>query len=373
MRKVLILGCLFTILFSCEKKDDLCDSDTCKTYLKIWKELLISRNHLTEAYFDEHIFPYSSSIDTWNDGRSFRVEYKVKIDWAEAKLNDSFIFWLDPSTIGLFPAINAPRATYLIKDQINKLIDQFAFASSIYDVAQTEHLKFTSQEEAIEVLKTASGADQLNTGQVYFEQPNIHGSPGHPFLKSGATINKQENKCMSCKIDLVSGETEVRQIPCVEIIWWCFQKGTKISMYDGKLLSIEKVKIKDTILSVNTNTFLLEEAFVERIDSAFHTNMIQLIFSDSTINNNTSDHPYFVKGKGWCSYEPSETLKKYKIKVEQLQVGDICLRYHNNSLTEVKLKSVTRTPGEVMTYNISKLSRNKSYFANGILVSNEEN
>ncbi len=29
-------------------------------------------------------------------------------------------------------------------------------------------------------------------------------------------------------------------------------------------------------------------------------------------------------------------------------------------------------PREVMTYNISQLERNKSYFANGILVSNEK-
>jgi hypothetical protein len=73
MRKTILIGFLFTILFSCEKKDDLCDTDNCNTYFKIWKELLISRNNLTEAYFNEHIFPYSTMIDSWNDGKSFRV------------------------------------------------------------------------------------------------------------------------------------------------------------------------------------------------------------------------------------------------------------------------------------------------------------
>jgi hypothetical protein len=176
---------------------------------------------------------------------------------------------------------------------------------------------------------------------------------------------------MSCQIDLVSGETEVRQQPCA--IYFCFGKGTQITLKNGKSLAIERMKKNDTILSANTNTLLIEEVIVQKLDSVIHTNMVQLFFSDSTINNNTSDHPYFVKGKGWCSYKPAETLKKYDIKTKQLQTGDICFKYVNNKLKEVQLETITENPGKVMTYNISRLTKNKSYFANGILVSNEEN
>ena len=372
MKKVIIIGFIFTILFSCEKKDDICDSDSCNTYLKIWKELLISRNNLTESFFNEHIFPYSTEIDSWNDGKSFRVEYKVKIDWAEADLNDQFIIWLDPSTTGLYPSIPAPRSTYLAKEQINKMADIFAFGSSLYDIAMIDNLKYSSLDDAIQELKTAASVNQLNPGQVYFEQPNIHGSTGHPFLKSGATISQSENKCLSCKIDLATGETEVKQVPCVTIIWFCFGKGTQITMKEGKLLPIEKVKMNDTILSANVNSLQTEEVIVQKIDSVYHNNMVKLLFSDSTINNNTTDHPYFVKNKGWCSCEPSVTLQLYNIKAKQLQPGDICYKYSNNRLEEVVLKTITKYPGKVMTYNISKLTRNKNYFANGILVSNEE-
>jgi len=372
MRKAIIIGFIFTVLFSCEKKDDLCDSDSCNTYLKIWKELLISRNHLTETFFNEHIFPYNTTIDSWNDGKSFRVEYKVKIDWAEANLSDQFIIWLDPSTSGLVPSIPASRSSYLTKDQINKMADIFAFGSSLHDVAMIDNLKYSNIDDAIQVLKTAASVNQLYPGQVYFEEPNIHGSLGHPFLKSGATISQSENKCLSCKIDLATGETEVKQVPCVEIIWFCFGKGTQITMNKGKLLPIEKVKLNDTILSANINTSLTEEVIVQKIDSIYHNNMAQLLFSDSTINDNTIDHPYFVKDKGWCSCEPSETFQNYNIKAKQFQPGDICYKYLNNSLKEVVLKTITKNPGKVMTYNISRLTKNKSYFANGILVSNED-
>jgi hypothetical protein len=92
-----------------------------------------------------------------------------------------------------------------------------------------------------------------------------------------------------------------------------------------------------------------------------------------TVNENTSDHPYYVKNKGWCSYKPSLTLRKYNLKAGQLRIGDTCLKFKDSQLNEVRVKSIIENPGEVMTYNISRLGKNRSYFANGILVWNEDN
>jgi hypothetical protein len=89
------------------------------------------------------------------------------------------------------------------------------------------------------------------------------------------------------------------------------------------------------------------------------------------VNDNTSDHPYWVKNKGWCSYKPSQTEQKYNLKIKQLLNGDTCLKFKDNKLIEVLIKNISEKPGEVMTYNISRLERNKNYFANGILVSDE--
>jgi hypothetical protein len=67
-----------------------------------------------------------------------------------------------------------------------------------------------------------------------------------------------------------------------------------------------------------------------------------------------------------------QTTQKYNIKAQQLLIGDTCFKYEDKKLTEVRVKSIQENPGEVMTYNISRLEKNKSFFANGILVSDEE-
>lgn len=117
----------------------------------------------------------------------------------------------------------------------------------------------------------------------------------------------------------------------------------------------------------------VEEDIVRQIDSVKHSDIVNISFNDMTANNNTFDHPYYVKNKGWCSYKPALTLQKYNIQAKQLLIGDTCFKYKDKQLIEVQIKNITEKPGEVMTYNISRLERNKSYFANGILVSNEVN
>ena len=247
---------------------DLCDSEECNTYFNIWKELIISRNQLTEDYFNNHIFPYKTEIDSWNDGKSFRVEYKVKIGWAEANLSDQFIVWLDPSTTGLYPSKPTPRSTNLSKIQINSLLDIFAFSSSIHKIAKIDHLKYNSREEAIEVLRDSSGVNNLGYGEVAYENPSFNIILGHPFLKVSATINMNENKCMSGKIDLVTGEVEVREQPCV--IYFCFEKGTLIALSNGNSLPIEEIRINDKILAVDLDKMSIQEDIVQKIDSVIN-------------------------------------------------------------------------------------------------------
>lgn len=372
MKKITLIVLFLTFIFSCEKvTTDFCDSEECNTYFKIWKDLIISRNQLSESYFNEHVFPYRTEIDSWNDGKSFRVDYKIKIDWAEANLGDQFIIWLDPSTVGLYPSKPTPRSTNLSKAQINSLLDIFAFSSSIHKVAKIDHLKYDSREEAIRVLQVASGVENLGSGEVSYQNPSFNIDLGHPFLKVFATLNRNENKCLSGKLNLITGDSEIREQPCA--IYYCFGRGTLIPLSNGKSLPIEKLKINDKILSVKMETWSIEDDFIQEIDSVFHNNIVQITFSDSTITNNTFDHPYFVKGKGWCSFKPSETLRNYDIKTKELQPGDICFKTINNKLIEVKIKHIIEKTGEVMTYNVSRLKKNKNYFANGILVSTEEN
>jgi hypothetical protein len=350
----------------------LCQSDTCQTYLTVWKEIFLERNHMTQEYFNNQITPCYSHLDKWNSGISFRITYKIKIDWAEVIIGDQFIIWLAQSTSGLYPSITLPGNSLLTKNHINSALDLMAFSSSLYTVNPINHLKYDSFDGAMSDLIKASGVNKFCSNAIFYERPQMLVSPsGHPFLKSFATLSEQENKCVEGKIDLVTGDPVINYTQCY--ISFCFSEGTQIMLNNGKSKSIEKISINDTILSVDLTTMKPETDVVRKVEAVTHNNIIQIGFSDGTLNNNTFDHPYFVDGKGWCSYKPLETLQKYKIETKQLKIGDKCYKYLDNKLIQVQVKSIIEKTGNIKTYNISRLEKNKNYFANQILVSTEGN
>ncbi len=89
-------------------------------------------------------------------------------------------------------------------------------------------------------------------------------------------------------------------------------------------------------------------------------------------NVNTQDHPYLVKNKGWCSFKPELTKIRYGFEVKQLNKGDICyVLDKNDNMKEVKIENIKLTNRSEKTYNLSKMTKNQNYFANGILVHSE--
>ena len=141
-------------------------SDTCQNYFNIWKQLFLSRNNMTEDYFNAHIFPCNTGLGKWNDGISFNISYKVKIDWVETILYDSFPVFLNSATAGLYPSIAVPRTTLLTKDQINSLINASAFSAQMFTIASVNTLKYTSRQAAFKALIKAAKTDTLCTGAI---------------------------------------------------------------------------------------------------------------------------------------------------------------------------------------------------------------
>ncbi|MGC1390836.1 MAG: polymorphic toxin-type HINT domain-containing protein [Bacteroidales bacterium] len=350
----------------------LCQSDTCQNYFAIWKDLLLSRNQMSPDYFDNHITPCSTSIDRWNDGISFRIYYKVKIEWAEILMGDQFIIWLSSSTSGLYPSLPLPRDTLLTKEQINTAFSLMAFSSGMNVISSINVLRYHSFTEAMNAVARGSGVDTLCTGDLYYDPPHLDPAPsGQPYLRANGILNWNENKCITGLLNLYTGEVKTIFDQCV--IYFCVTKGTLVTKNNTSTQPIEKIKTGDTILSVNTNSMKIEKDLVVKIDSVTHKDIIEIKFSDNKKLSSTCDHPFYVKGKGWCSYKPPETSQKYGLKAKQLKIGDTCLEYHENTLIEVQINSISENTREVKTYNISRLKNNKNYFANGILVSTEEN
>ena len=152
----------------------------------------------------------------------------------------------------------------------------------------------------------------------------------------------------------------------------CFVAGTPIIMGDGTEKNIEDIEVGDVVKTYNFEDEEVNENKVVEIETPTHADLIEIEFEDRK-NKNTFDHPYWVVGKGWCSYKPEWTKERYELGTNQLEVGDICMNQHKDedgNFGEVKIISITEDVSPVQTYSLT-IDSNKNYFANGVLVHNK--
>tara|TARA_Y100000034_G_scaffold118198_1_gene158618 strand:- start:6 stop:971 length:966 start_codon:yes stop_codon:yes gene_type:complete len=150
---------------------------------------------------------------------------------------------------------------------------------------------------------------------------------------------------------------------------YCFKAGTKV-LYDSTSKNIEDIEIGDVVKSWNEITNKVESSKVVKLIQPVHDDMLVIRFSNDVVNENTFDHPYYVKDKGWCSHSPNLTKERYNIDTELLEVGDICYFNSGGGLDEVEVSFIKENCGEVQTY-IFELDNNHTFFANGILTHNK--
>jgi len=206
---------LTTLLLSCKKeKVDICDSQVCVEYQNIWKELFLTRNNITNEYFDEHITITHTNISSWNEGESFRIDYYVEIDWAKISAHDQFIIKKSPNAPP-YPSLNIPVDTYLTKEDIKKAVNHLAFSSYMTRMYQYNHLKYSSKHKAIKAVKSFIPYKNPSLKRLYYKQDKYNlTSNGHPFFEGGGTINNENNECFNCEIDLITGEITYHKTVC---------------------------------------------------------------------------------------------------------------------------------------------------------------
>ena len=149
----------------------------------------------------------------------------------------------------------------------------------------------------------------------------------------------------------------------------CFVAGTPITMGDGTTKAIELIEIGDEVMNYNFNSEEVQTGKVTTIDTPTHADIIEISFGDKKTKN-TFDHPYWVVGKGWSSYKPEWTKKRYEIETNQLEVGDKCLELYEGKLREVEITDITEDINPVQTYSL-EITTNHNYFANDVLVHNK--
>jgi len=150
---------------------------------------------------------------------------------------------------------------------------------------------------------------------------------------------------------------------------FCFVAGTPITMADGTTKAIELIEVNDEIKNYDFDTKEIKVGKVLSIDTPTHADIIEISFGDKKTKN-TFDHPYWIVGKGWSSYKPQWTEKRYNIKSEQLEVGDKCLELQGNKIVETNITDIQEDINPVQTYSLG-VETHYNYFANDMLVHNK--
>ncbi|XP_059053916.1 ataxin-1-like [Achroia grisella] len=108
-----------------------------------------------------------------------------------------------------------------------------------------------------------------------------------------------------------------------------FCRGALIRLEDGSLRRVEEMRIEDFMSSAERNGDLtLTQCTVLRLDERGDKLALTLTYDRNRSQvelESTVEHPFFVYGRGWSSYKPERTLARYGLRVQRLQVGDVCV------------------------------------------------
>ena len=181
-------------------------------YFAIWKEIFLEKNQVDEVFFDNHVEPQKSSLRDWLQGTSFSLCYTLKVDWAIASQCETFIVEIAADN-AYYPYLNLPRNTALNKEEIKLAVENRAFGSFMANVNQDPVLAFASLEEAVDDLTAFAGVSNLCFRQIHLDK--FHFGNGNLILRVAAEYEGEENKCIFGTIDLMTGEKEVYDSPCV--------------------------------------------------------------------------------------------------------------------------------------------------------------
>jgi hypothetical protein len=147
----------------------------------------------------------------------------------------------------------------------------------------------------------------------------------------------------------------------------CFTEDTKVATENGDVL-IKDIKVGDMVWSFNFETQTKELKKVLQVVSPIHNDIVEVGFSNGVTNKNTFDHPYYTIEGSLTSYLPEKTMQWYKGDVTQLSVGTTCIDENNSG---VEVTSISEDLKDVQTYTLF-IEDNKNFYANGILVYDEE-
>ncbi|KPI97283.1 PREDICTED: ataxin-1-like [Papilio xuthus] len=108
-----------------------------------------------------------------------------------------------------------------------------------------------------------------------------------------------------------------------------FCRGAMIRLEDGSLRRVEEMRTEDFVSSAGRSAHLaLTKCTLLRLDERGDNLALTLTYDRNRTQVEldwTVDRPFFVYGRGWASCKPERTLARYGLRVQRLQVGDVCV------------------------------------------------
>lgn len=148
----------------------------------------------------------------------------------------------------------------------------------------------------------------------------------------------------------------------------CFLPGTQVLLADGTSKRIDQVEIGEIVFSYDfENSIVCHDRVVSKIFFEAYK-ILDIVSNGTNLISSTQDHPYWVPKKGWCSFNPSMTSKKYKMRCMFLEVGDTLI---NSDLEEILIEDLILNdviPTQTLTLETEKTH---NFFASGVLVHNK--
>lgn len=151
------------------------------------------------------------------------------------------------------------------------------------------------------------------------------------------------------------------------ICGFCFTGEALVTLGDGSCERIDRLRPGAIVSSLQGEHLISTR--VCSVDHFVHDELVKLRFSDGVELTSTQDHPFLVKGKGWCSVQPS--LAQIERGVSTAHVGDSCLRLIQGGVRYVPLVLVERLYSTANTFNITVSDGAEAFFVNGLFVSDE--
>jgi hypothetical protein len=151
----------------------------------------------------------TAGLNTWNEGNTFHICYKVQFDWAIKYVCDQFIIKIDQNN-HYYPSLHLPRDEYLFKEKNKIAVENRAFSSRMLYLSNANNLKFPTMESALNSLIYAAEVNTFCMSEMYVDK-----TTGNLMLEAWAEYENEENSCIKGQIDLINGDTEITDTPCV--------------------------------------------------------------------------------------------------------------------------------------------------------------